>query len=115
MHDLRTLIRDAGGSDPRLALASTRALQEEVEWLLVRAVRLARQDGFDWGRIGRLLGVSRQAARQRFQSLAPKVGGPLPPHLAGRTPWEAHVIRINESSADVRRRAEFEGDDPIFW
>lgn len=63
----------------------------------------------------RLLGVSRQAARQRFQSLAPKVGSPLPPHLAGRTPWEADVIRINESSADVRRRAEFEGDDPIFW
>jgi len=114
MHDLRTLIADAGGADPRLALASVRVLQDETEWLLVRAVRLARQDGYDWGRIGRLLGVTRQAARERFQRLAPRVG-PFPPHMSGRTDWERHAARVAEAVADLRRRQDFDGDDPVFW
>ncbi|MGB8861734.1 MAG: hypothetical protein WCC60_20940, partial [Ilumatobacteraceae bacterium] len=74
MHDLGQLLHDAGGANPRLALASVKALADETDWLLVRAVRLARAEGYDWGRIGRLLGVSRQAARQRFERLAPLVG-----------------------------------------
>jgi hypothetical protein len=114
MHDLAQLLRDAGGNDPRLALAAVKALEDEHEWLLVRAVRLARAAGYDWGRIGRLLGVSRQAARRRFDHLAPKVG-PTPPHTRGRTPWEAHAADLAATREDVRRRREFESGDAVFW
>lgn len=114
MRDLAQLLRDAGGSNPRLALAAVKALEAEHEWLLVRAVRLARAEGYDWGRIGRLLGVTRQAARQRFERLAPLVG-PTPPHTRGRTPWEAHAADVTASIDDVRRRREFESGDAAFW
>ena len=108
------MVADAGGSNPRLALASVKALENELDWLLVRAVRLARAEGYDWARIGRLLGMSRQSARERFDRLAPKYG-PLPPHTRGRTPWERHATEVAESRADARRRSEFETDDPVFW
>lgn len=114
MHQVRQLVVDAGGSNPRLALASVKALEDELDWLLVRAVRLARAEGYDWARIGRLLGVSRQGARKRFESLAPLMG-PLPPHTRGRTPWERQATDLAEQAADVRRRAEFESGDPVFW
>ena len=113
LDDLRQLIKDARGSNPRLALAAVRALEKEVEWLLVRGVRLARNNDYDWGRIGRLLGVSRQAARQRFDRLAPKTG-PLPP-TRGLTPMELHVRAVAETAQKVRRQREFEDDDPVFW
>jgi hypothetical protein len=90
------------------------ALQDEQEWLLVRAVRLARAEGLNWAQIGRLLGVTRQSARERFERLAPRVG-PTPPHIRGRSRWEAHVIEVRENSADVRRRREFESGDAVFW
>ena len=112
--DVAQLIRDASGSNPRLALAAVRALEDEVEWLLVRAVRFARDQGYDWGRIGRLLGVSRQATRKRFERLATLVG-PTPPHGRGSTPWQEHAISVAESLADSRRGREFDRDDPIFW
>ena len=90
-----------------------RALEEEVDWLLVRVVRLARDNGYDWGRIGRLLGVSRQAVRQRFDRLAPKTG-PLPP-TRGFTPMERHIRENAEMTQDLRRQREFEADDPMLW
>ena len=113
MNDLRQLFRDARGSNPRLALAAIRALEKEVEWLVVRAVRLARSQGYDWGRIGRLLGVSRQAARQRFDRLAPRMS-PLPPSR-GLTPMERHVRENAAMTEDLRRQREFESDDPMLW
>lgn len=113
MQDLRELINDARCSNPRLALAAVHALEKEVEWLFVRVVRLARSNGYDWGRIGRLLGVSRQAARQRFDRLAPKTG-PLPP-TRGLTPMERHIRAVAETAQDVRRQRELEDDDPVFW
>ena len=42
MHDVRQLLADAGGANPRLALASVKALADELDWLLVRAVQPAR-------------------------------------------------------------------------
>jgi len=114
MREMRQMIADAQGTDPRLALASVKALATETDWLLVRAVRLARAQGYDWGKIGRLLGVSRQAARQRFERLSPLVG-PTMPHTRGRTPWERHAIELVESKVDLRRRREFESGDAVFW
>ena len=119
MHDVQELLADAGGPNPRLALASVKALADELDWLLVRAVHLARAEHYDWARIGRLLGVSRQAARQRFERLAPLVD-PLPPHVRGRTPWQQQHAAIIESGADARRRQRFEsfaddGHDVEAW
>ncbi len=114
MYDLRQLVRDAGSANPRIALAAVRVLEDEVEWLLVRAVRLARTEGYDWGRIGRLLGRRRQTVRERFGRLAPGMS-PLPPHLRERSDLERASAELRERLADQRRRREFESDDPVAW
>ena len=107
---------DPRSTDPRLALAGVRFMEEECQWLMVRAVRLARAAGYDWSRIGRLLGRSRQSVRERFDRLAPIVG-PLPPALV-RAEIAAREFNENyEMLADVRRRARLEadGDDVVAW
>ena len=111
------LIDDALSDDPRIALAASHALEDEVEWLVKRAVARARVRGYNWGAIGRLLGMTRQGARKRFP-LEP----PLPP------PYRRRMDRYHQQERDVERtlnqmRAKREGrafdpvedDDPIAW
>jgi hypothetical protein len=58
------------GDDPRLALIALRQLlDEDVPWLERSAIRTARREGYEWARIGRLLGRTRQAIRQRYASV----------------------------------------------
>jgi hypothetical protein len=52
----------------RLAAGQQR-VQQQFEDQVVRLVAAARAEGRDWGQIGRALGVTRQAARQRFGML----------------------------------------------
>lgn len=62
-------LRDRMGHDPAASLAlvlSARTAAEETSRLLRDAVTSARGAGHSWDVIGRLLGVSRQAAQQRF-------------------------------------------------
>ena len=116
MQNFRTLIRQAGGSNPRLALAAVVELQGDLAWLLDRAVRLARQEGYDWGRIGRVLGCSRQSVRARF---APKEQAgwpmldPLPPHSRHLDWTESETHHFFDTVSDARRRQRFDamGDD----
>jgi hypothetical protein len=42
------------------------AIAERVDWALLSVVGEARAEGATWADIGRALGVSRQAAQQRF-------------------------------------------------
>lgn len=106
---------DPRSADPRLALAGVKFMEEECDWLMVRAVRLARADGYDWGRIGRLLGRSRQAVRKRFERLAPLVG-PLPPALMREGLAAKEFNRFYEVLADGRRRTQWASDDdPVAW
>jgi hypothetical protein len=66
-------LREILGTDPAgfLALvAAARVGAEEADRLLRVAVTGARQAGHSWEAIGRLLGVSRQAAQQRFAASA---------------------------------------------
>ena len=63
---LALMLDNALGPTPRLALAAVARLKLDVAFLEGRAVALARREGYDWGRIGRLLGSSRQAVRQRW-------------------------------------------------
>lgn len=58
-------------ADPEAALrlvASSRVAAEEASALLRRSVDGARMAGHSWDALGKLLGVSRQAAQQRFGS-----------------------------------------------
>jgi hypothetical protein len=81
MSDVRralvAMVDRALGDDPVAALRAVRQLDAEVDWLKKKAVAQARRAGFDWGRIGRLLGVTRQAARERFRVIVPTP----PPHV----------------------------------
>ena len=67
--------------DPQAYLrlvAATRTAAQETSRLLREAVDGARHAGHSWDTIGRLLGVSRQAAQQRFGTPANALGD-LPP------------------------------------
>jgi len=70
-------LSDALLDDPRAYLrlvAATRAAAEETSRLLRESVDGARHAGHSWDTVGRVLGVSRQAAQQRFGT-APTVRG----------------------------------------
>jgi len=80
-NELVAMIDRALGDEPKPALIAARQLKAEAEWLTERAVALARREGFDWGRISRLLGITRQWARERFKAAPPR----LPPHVVARS------------------------------
>ena len=111
--ELVAMIDRVLGDDPKAALIAARNLVEETDWLAKRAVAIARVEGYDWGRIGRLLGITRQGARKKFP-LAP----PAPP---------PHIVRSNRYLREQREGelmvARFrngtlvrpQDDDPVFW
>jgi len=63
-------------------VAASRVAAEETSRLLRESIHGARAAGHSWDVIGRLLGVSRQAAQQRFGS--PPPGGAAPPQEGSR-------------------------------
>ena len=56
----------AGGEPLAPALAEAARLAERLDWALLALVGEARSRGLSWAAIGTALGVSRQAAQQRF-------------------------------------------------
>jgi hypothetical protein len=65
--------RDGLGSDPDAHLAmvaASRVAAEQTSRLLRQSINGARTAGQSWEAIGRLLGISRQAAQQRFGTAA---------------------------------------------
>ncbi|WP_380167164.1 hypothetical protein [Jannaschia sp. R86511] len=67
-------LREAIEQDPEASLAlvsASRVAAEETSRLLSEAVANARAAGHSWDAIGRLIGVSRQAAQQRFGPAGP--------------------------------------------
>lgn len=97
---LQRFLDQSLGDDPRQALIAAHQLGEEREWLLQRAVALARREQWSWSRIGRLLGVSRQAARQKFDGVPPR----LPPHQRAdhRSPLEQQARETERVLRDIR-------------
>jgi hypothetical protein len=65
---LESLGDDVTVDDPADLRAVAAAVRDvaDAEAQLANAVRIARENGRSWGRIGMALGVSKQAARQRF-------------------------------------------------
>lgn len=67
---------DGLSDDEHLAIVAASARAEaEVDTLLRRSVAAARAAGVSWARIGARLGMSRQAAQQRFGAPAPAEEG----------------------------------------
>jgi len=69
---LRALVRDgsgpAGGDPPGLlhALGQLADIGERIEWAMLSLIGEARCQGVTWQAIGEALGVTKQAAQQRF-------------------------------------------------
>ena len=107
------MIDRALGDDPKPALIAARQLKAEIDWLTERAVALARREGFDWGRISRLLGITRQWARERFKA-PPR----LPPHVVARNRYlaeqregERMLNRLNSGAGHLPD----DDDDVVAW
>lgn len=111
--ELNGMLDRALGDDPKQALIASRQLKDELGWLTERSVALARREGWDWGRIGRLLGVSRQSARSRFKSAPPR----LPPHVVARNRYMAEQRkgeRLLRQLGQSKNRDQAD-DDPVAW
>lgn len=59
-------LRRAKGSTAQLAAA--RKAREAADKLEAAAIEAARDDGMTWAEIGKLYGLSKQGAQQRFRS-----------------------------------------------
>ena len=67
VHDLQTLITQAGGEEPLATLAALAAARRQLEGLEALQVRKARLRASSWAAIAEAMGISRQAAHQRFR------------------------------------------------
>jgi len=69
---LRALVTEAGGrvsEEPEsllTALTQLAAMAERADWAMLSLVGEARANGVAWAAIGEALGVTKQAAQQRF-------------------------------------------------
>ncbi|MWA04538.1 hypothetical protein F8568_029995 [Actinomadura sp. LD22] len=73
--------REGLGGDPDAALlmvAASAVAAEEASRLLRQSITGARAAGHSWEVVGRLLGISRQAAQQRFGAAAAAAKGAVP-------------------------------------
>lgn len=66
-------------SDPLSLVRAARGVQDQADDLLTTAVHQARESGCTWQEIGDVLGVTRQAAFQRYgKPIDPRTGAAMP-------------------------------------
>ena len=111
--ELVRMIDRALGDQPKEALIAARQLQDDVEWLIERCVALARREGYDWGRISRLLRISRQWARVRFKNAPPRV----PPHVVALNRYLREERESQRLVNELREKAKHgdDGNDVVAW
>lgn len=63
---IRGHLEELRPDDPAELVARIRSLHLELDDLTVTAVEAQRQHGMSWSQIGRQLGMTKQAAQQRF-------------------------------------------------
>ena len=102
-------IEQAFDEDPRLALtALCELLDEDIPWIERTVIRNARAQGYDWGRIGRLLRRSRQAVHKRYSVL----DGTYEPITFEALGYDDRLTAdIKRADANKRRWTEFEEAD----
>lgn len=105
--ELDRLVADALSDEPRLALAAARQLATQQRWIEQRAVALARRHGMSWAVIGRLLGITRQSARERFVTMRPTAPPPRPRPTWGWETAEEVRTRLSLDTATARRWEAF--------
>lgn len=67
-----------GEEDPLEAVRAAREVQDQADALMAAAVQQARAAGRTWQQIGEVLGVTRQAAFQRYgRPIDPRTGEPM--------------------------------------
>jgi hypothetical protein len=67
--------RNRTDSDPLSLVRAARGVQDQADDLLTTAVHQARESGCTWQEIGDVLGVTRQAAFQRYgKPIDPRTG-----------------------------------------
>ena len=111
-------IDEALGDDPRVALIAVRRLfDEELPWIELRAVRLARAKGHPWARIGRALGRSRQAIQQRYADVE-HTWPPIPREPVGQAERQERAIAGIYRDANRRKALaawEAQAGDVVPW
>jgi len=76
---VNTGVRDGshhGETDPILVVAATQVGVVHAQQLLSQSVSAARHAGYSWSAVGEQLGVTKQAAQQRYGSTDVPVAGP---------------------------------------
>ena len=105
--DLVRIIDDILGDDPRAALiAFARLTEDELPWLEQRVVALARREGWNWAKIGRLLRRTRQTVRQKHH------GAPLAKRRDPHLPYHRGEAKFAKLRRDLERQRD---DDPVAW
>jgi hypothetical protein len=67
VEELKTLIGQASGDEPLPALQALAAVRRELERIEAVQVRRARLRSVSWAAIAQAMGITRQAAHQRFR------------------------------------------------
>lgn len=113
--ELHGLVDDLLSDRAATALAAYRRLvDDQLPWIERRAVLLARRQNVSWAAIGRLLGRSRQAVRQRFERVI-RLDEMRPP-ATPLMPGEAYQRELGDSIDRVRRQLrldQMEEDDAV--
>jgi hypothetical protein len=101
---LGELVRSAHEDDPHHGLPAVVKLRAQVDRWELEQVARARADGWCWAEIGRILGVSRQAATKKFSGVA---DGTPPPAARSWSPGTYVYDDVSEAmSAGELTQAE---------
>lgn len=95
---LGTAAQEALGREPGKALAAIRRLRRELDDLEEAQVANALSRGWSWARIGRALGVTRQAVHRKYSQSSPRPLAWSGPVLAGNVKV-AIVVARTEAAA----------------
>ncbi|WP_181134348.1 DUF3887 domain-containing protein [Rathayibacter tritici] len=93
---------------PLDTVAAAQEISEQAGGLLTAAVDAARRDGLTWQQIGEVLGVSRQAAFQRFSHSIPATSNVPSETRASEARVEPAVIERATTAIDHLVRGEWQ-------
>ncbi|MEJ8632190.1 hypothetical protein [Streptomyces sp. MS2.AVA.5] len=66
LRELQSVLQGLAATDPRAALTAAADMERASRLLLTESADAARSSGDSWAQVGRAVGISRQAAHERF-------------------------------------------------